>query len=132
MKSTFGDQVGYLMPVRDATGPIRQSAPKRMHVSPFFDMQGGYRFSLTPPGERLVVGIRYGAAGQPRMTATMALTARPFSDASLIRYLIEMPFAPMKVMGAIHWQALKLWLRGARFHAMPTSKHDPVVAGEQE
>jgi DUF1365 family protein len=46
VKNTFGDQIGYLMPVLGA-GLIRQTAPKRMHVSPFFDMQGGYRSDST-------------------------------------------------------------------------------------
>jgi DUF1365 family protein len=131
VKNTFGDQIGYLMPVAGA-GIIRQSVPKRMHVSPFFDMQGGYRFALTPPGEKLTVSIQYGAASQKRMTATMILRQRPFTDASILRLLAEMPLAPMKVMTAIHWQALKLFLRGAKFHNVPTHQHEAVTAGEGE
>jgi DUF1365 family protein len=38
----------------------------------------------------------------------------------------------MKVMAAIHWQALKLFFRGARFHAAPVEKHLPIVAGTSE
>jgi DUF1365 family protein len=131
VKNTFGDQVGYLMPVL-GDGPIRQSAAKRMHVSPFFDMQGGYRFALTPPGEKLTVSIQYGAGGSKRMTATMALRGKPFTDASILRLLAEMPLAPMKVMTAIHWQALKLFLRGAKFHNVPELQHEAVIAGEGE
>jgi len=131
VKNTFGDQVGYVMPVR-GDGPIRQAAPKAMHVSPFFDMQGGYRFALTAPGEKLTVSIQYGAAAAKRMTATMILAARPFTDASILRLLAEMPLAPLKVMTAIHWQALKLFLRGAKFHNVPEQRHEPVIAGESE
>jgi DUF1365 family protein len=36
----------------------------------------------------------------------------------------------MKVILAIHWQALRLWLRGAKFHSAPQEKHEPVIAGE--
>jgi DUF1365 family protein len=131
VKNTFGDQIGYLMPVRDA-GRIRGNAPKRMHVSPFFDMQGGYRFALTAPLKKLTVSIQYGAAEQKRMTATMSLNARPFTDASILRLLAEMPLAPMKVITAIHWQALKLYLRGAKVHGVPAQKHETVIAGEGE
>jgi DUF1365 family protein len=131
VKNTFGDQIGYLMPV-EGEGVIRGSAPKRMHVSPFFDMQGGYRFALTAPLEKLTVSIQYGAMQQKRMTATMILNARPFTDASILRLLAEMPLAPMKVITAIHWQALKLYLRGAKFHGVPEQKHEPVIAGEGE
>jgi len=131
VKNTFGDQVGYLMPVR-GEGVIRQHARKTMHVSPFFDMNGGYRFALTAPGEKLTVSIQYGAAAQKRMTATMILAARPFTDASILRLLAEMPLAPLKVMTAIHWQALKLFLRGAEFHNVPEQRHEAVIAGESE
>ncbi len=131
VKNTFGDQIGYLMPV-NGDGAIRQVAPKRMHVSPFFDMQGGYRFALTPPGETLTVAIQYGTTSQKRMTAAMRLHARPFTDASILRLLAEMPLAPLKVMISIHWQALKLFLKGAKFHGVPEQKHETIIAGEAE
>jgi DUF1365 family protein len=129
VKNTFGDQIGYLMPVH-GEGPIRQSAPKRMHVSPFFDMRGGYRFALTAPGKKFAVSIQYGAAGATRMTATMRLQSRPWSRQSLLRLLTQMPFAPMKVILAIHWQALKLFVRGAKFHQAPPELHEAVILGK--
>jgi DUF1365 family protein len=49
-----------------------------------------------------------------------------------LRLLAEMPLAPMKVMMAIHWQALKLFLRGAKFHKPPQMNHETVIAGESE
>jgi DUF1365 family protein len=130
VKNTFGDQVGYVMPVH-ATDQIRQAAPKRMHVSPFFDMQGGYRFALTPPADKLTVSILYGTPEQKRMTATMSLRARPWSDPSLLRLLLQMPLTPLKVIFAIHWQALKLFLRGAKFNAVPDAIHEAVIVGER-
>jgi DUF1365 family protein len=66
------------------------------------------------------------------MTATMILNARPFTDASILRLTVEMPLAPMKVMMSIHWQALKLFLRGAKFHKVPQINHETVIAGESE
>ncbi len=131
VKNTFGDQIGYLMPVNGA-GLIRQAAPKSMHVSPFFDMRGGYRFALTPPGEVFSVSIQYGAPDQKRMTATMKLHARVFSTSSLLRLLFQMPFAPMKVMLAILWQALRLYLRGAKFHPTPQQTHETVILGTSQ
>jgi DUF1365 family protein len=129
VKNTFGDQVGYLMPVHDA-GMIRQAAPKRMHVSPFFDMRGGYRFALTALAEKFTVSIQYGTKEEKRMTATMSLTAQPWTDRSLLGLALRMPFTPMKVMFAIHWQALKLFLRGARFHGVPKQPHAAIIAGD--
>jgi DUF1365 family protein len=131
VKSTFGDQIGYVMPVATQSGVIHQSAPKSMHVSPFFDMQGGYRFALTPPGEKFAVSIQYGAEVK-RLTATMVLHARPFSDSAQARLLLKMPFTSLKVIAAIHWQALKLFFRGAKFHAEPNLRHAPIITGTVE
>jgi DUF1365 family protein len=66
------------------------------------------------------------------MTATMVLEARPFTDVSLLKLLAQMPLAPMKVISAIHWQALKLFLRGAKFHNIPAQPHAAVITGEGE
>jgi DUF1365 family protein len=125
VKNTFGGQHGYLLPVSMDSGTvIRQSAPKRLHVSPFFDMQGGYRFAFHAPsfapGGKFALSIRYGTATEPRMTATMNLQTRTLTDGSLLGQLASMPLMPLKVVAAIHWQALLMWLRGARYHPVPT------------
>lgn len=129
VKNTFGDQIGYLMPVL-GPGMIRQSAPKKMFVSPFFDMQGGYRFALTGPEDRLNVTIVYGTPEEKRMTAAMSLKEMPFGLSSLLRLSVQMPFTPMKVIIAIHWQALKLWIRGAAFRLPGPARHKTIIAGE--
>lgn len=124
VKNTFGDQTAYTLAVGE-NAPILQSAAKALHVSPFFDMQGGYRFAFSrpdfdDPAGRFALSIRYGTPDAPRMTAAMRLTASPLTDSALARLLIAMPWMPAKVLAAIHWQALRLWLRGARFHPAPT------------
>jgi DUF1365 family protein len=131
VKNTFGDQIGYLMPVVQDGAVIRQTAPKRMHVSPFFDLQGGYRFAFNAPGKNFTVSIQYGAEIK-RLTATMRLLARTYSDGALLRLLLQMPLTPMKVIAAIHWQALKIFLRGGKFHRVPAEPHAPIIAGEAQ
>jgi DUF1365 family protein len=131
VKNTFGDQIGYLMPVGQDGPVIHQLAAKSMHVSPFFDMQGGYRFALTAPGDKFTVSIQYGAEVK-RLTATLRLNARPFSDGGLLRLSVQMPLTPIKVIIAIHWQALIIFLRGGKFHRVPKAPHLPIVAGTPE
>ena len=126
VKNTFGGQTSYL------TAAAGGGAGKRMHVSPFFDMQGGYRFALHLPADAeslddIFVAIRYGAAGEARLTATLALRSAPYSNAALLRLLAAMPLMPMKVVAAIHWQALKLWWHGARFHRAPAARPELVA-----
>lgn len=131
VKNTFGDQIGYLMPVL-ASGEekIRQAAPKRMHVSPFFNMRGGYAFTLNDPAEDFTVSIQYGVPGEPRLTAAMALRRQELGLANILRLLVLMPFTPLKVILAIHFEAVKLFIKGAKFHPVPDPEHEKIIAGE--
>ncbi len=134
VKNTFGHQHGYLAPVTPYCGDIHQTAAKQMHVSPFFDLAGGYQFALTAPdfadpSTRFAVRIVYGTADEPRMTAAMRLQAEPMRDRALLRLLAAMPLTPIRVIVAIHWQALRLWLGGARFHRTPPPPLPPVSLG---
>jgi len=121
VKNTFGDQTEYVLPVLAAqAGLIQQATNKRMHVSPFFDMKGGYRFSFSDPmGEEFRLIIRYGDDETPRMTAAMRLRAEKLSDRAVLRLLAAMPLMTIKVFAAIHWEALRLVLRGAQYHPLP-------------
>ena len=130
VKNTFGDQTAYTLAVPLEPGTIHQAATKKMHVSPFFDMQGGYRFAFSDPnGPEFRLSIRYGAEAEPRMTATMRLLPRALSDARLARLLLAMPLLPFTVFAAIHWQALRLFLKGAQYHPVPP-KADPGPTGQ--
>ncbi|MDE2516425.1 MAG: DUF1365 domain-containing protein [Rhodospirillales bacterium] len=125
VKNTFGGQTAYVLAATpEAGGAIRQATAKRLHVSPFFDMDGGYRFAVRAPdfatgSGRLAIGIRYGTAQEARLTATMRLDASPYGDAAALALLARLPGMALKVTAAIHLQALRLWLGGARFHPLP-------------
>ena len=137
VKNTFGGQHGYLAPVAPMAehgSTVHQTAAKQMHVSPFFDLDGGYEFAFSVPDfadpeAAFRLRIRYGAAGAPRMSAAMRLVARKLTDATLLRLLARMPFTPLRVMAAIHWQALQLWRGGARFHREPERPATAVSLG---
>ncbi len=129
VKNTFGDQIGYLIPVAPGTGPIRQRVAKAMHVSPLFDMQGQYDFTFTRPGPKFRMSLRYGAETK-RMNATMALDAKPATDRAMLAQLAQMPLMAIKVIAAIHWEAVKTLARGATFHREPARTHQPIIRGD--
>ena len=138
VKNTFGDQHTYLVPVAHADSApgalVRQRAAKRLHVSPFFDMSGGYRFSFVAPDfaakvTDFTLAIRYGTPGERRLTASMRLHGTVLSDAALLRAIAAMPLMPLKVVAAIHVQAIRLWWRGARFHRAPPAPAEPITPG---
>ena len=129
VKNTFGDQTEYVLPVDPGQKTIRQQTGKRMHVSPFFDMKGGYKFAFSDPtGPDFNLSIRYGAEQTPRMTAMMKLHAEPATDRRLLGLLLAMPLMTVKVFAAIHWQALRLFIRGARYHPAPAKDQNTTGA----
>lgn len=112
--------------VPSSAGPMRFHSDKVFHVSPFLPMDLAYDWRVSPPGERLNVHIalrRRGApAGpaQPRVfDATLSLQRRPLDGRQLAAVLARHPLMAMKVVLAIHWQALRLWLKRIPFHPHP-------------
>ncbi|MEM8741666.1 MAG: DUF1365 domain-containing protein [Pseudomonadota bacterium] len=134
VKNTFGDQIAYALPAEpDADGRIRQIQRKEMFVSPFIEMEETYHFTLTDPGARLALRIRQGGAEGDTLIATQTATARPFSDRALLGLLLGHPLVNLKVIGAIHWQALRLFVKGVRFLGHPGENavfRKPAGAGE--
>ncbi|MDY0069658.1 MAG: DUF1365 domain-containing protein [Porticoccaceae bacterium] len=103
---------------------------KGFHVSPFMPMDTTYDWRLDVPGETLRLAIAVGRGGEPLFSAGLRLERRPFTRGELLRAFAAMPFTTLKVVGAIYWQALRLWLKGARFHPHPESS-PPAVTGEK-
>jgi len=116
VKNTFGDQHTYVLRADpDPDGAVRHDAGKGFFVSPFIGMDQTYRFTIRAPGERLAIRIRQRDASGPWLIATQNGTRRPLSDKEILRQWLGHPMMTAKVILAIHWQALKLWLRGAKF-----------------
>lgn len=123
--NTFGERHCYLLSRRGA--PMDYSDPhhkaKLFHVSPLIGMGGEYRFRFSAPGEqfRILIRLFQQHAGQARMLVATSLDGerQSLSDRALLRQLARMPLMTFKVAAAIHWQALKIWLRGASFFRKP-------------
>ncbi len=133
VNNTFGDRHGYLIPVdaADADRPVlRQTCAKQLYVSPFMDMAMTYRFRIAPPGERAVVAIEGHDAEGPMIAAAYAGRRHTLTDGNLLRAFIARPLLAAQVLGAIHWEALKLWRKGARLRARPQPPVEAVsIAG---
>ena len=128
VRNTFGDKHGYLIPVTESEGPIRQTCAKGFHVSPFFPVEGAYRFDLMPPDARYTARISLEAEGKPQFFAKQTGERRPFSDREIIKLVARHPLMTLKIIGAIHWEALWIWRKGARFYGRPTPPKTEVTA----
>ncbi len=114
VNSTFGESHNYwLSQDSELLSPNarRYRTAKAMHVSPFMSMKLDYTFTFTPPDDKLVVHMDTIEDGKPFFDATLKLERKPWSARSLHRALLSHPWMTAKVICAIHWEALRLYLK---------------------
>ena len=129
VRNTFGEKHSYLLSAASLTEPASAASAipygvelvkdKCFHVSPLFDLEGRYHFRFGEPGEKISVRLDETRRGEPLIDTAMAGTASAFTDAAMLGQVLRMPVQALKVLAGIHWQALKIWRRGAKFHKKP-------------
>ena len=120
VKNTFGDQHGYLFPVeRGQTAPQDHVADKIFHVSPLIAMNARYRIRTASPDDRLAVLIRESDEEGEFLVATLTGERRDMTDAALLSRFFRIPFLTLKIMIAIHFEAIRLMLRGVKYTTRP-------------
>jgi DUF1365 family protein len=121
VSNTFGQRHSYLC-YKDDLSPItakyRLRAQKIFHVSPFQPVEGDYRFQFDITAQRIGISIEYLRAGGG-LIATLVGPRQPLSNVSILSGFLRRPLGSRRVLALIHWQAVKLWLRRARFRSCP-------------
>lgn len=128
VNNTFGESHNYWLTAEcelPSAAAKRFRTVKRMHVSPFHAMDLDYDWIFTAPGERLVAHMNTLAAGQPNFDATLRLERRPWNAKELLRALAAYPLMTLRVIGSIHWQALRLWAKGVPVYTHPARVGTP-------
>jgi DUF1365 family protein len=124
VNNTFGERRSYVVPITshvpDGT-PHAHACTKDLYVSPFTDMEGRYGFRLSEPGATLALGVNLRDANGPVLKTHFRGAVRPLTDTTLARLLWQVPFLTLKVTGAIHYEALRLWLKGVTLTARPAA-----------
>ena len=131
VNSTFGESRNYWLWPPNRQPPanaLHYRCPKTMHVSPFMDMNLDYEFVLTDPGDKLVAHMNTIEiqSAKPFFDATLALEHQPWTSRNLTRLLLRHPWMTAKVIGAIHWQALRLYLKRVPVFTHPARMRPPV------
>jgi DUF1365 family protein len=133
VRNTFGDIHPYVLPVLPSQlGPagLRQQQDKLFYVSPFIEMAMRYHFRIAPPGDTVKIRILETSAEGPVLAATFSGRQHPLSSMALLWSLLQIPLLTMKVFAAIHWEALRLWIKGARLVPRPAvATPEPGLAG---
>lgn len=110
--NTFREVKPYLLgPETQSESGFHLRLPKHFYVSPFSDVDVAFDFQLRVPGERLNVQIDDYEGEKRTLTSTLTGPRRVLSDARLAWYAVKYPLITVKIIGLIHWHALKLWLK---------------------
>ena len=94
---------------------------KLFYVSPFVEMAMRYHFRILPPGDSVKLRILETDRDGPLLAATFNGRRRPLNTVQLLRSFFVLPFVTLKIIVAIHWEALRLWRKGMRL--VPRQKH---------
>jgi phytoene dehydrogenase-like protein len=122
LRNTFGDIHAYVLPVQPgeiSDAGIRQQQDKLFHVSPFIEMAMRYHFRILPPGVRIKLRVLETDRGGPLLAATFNGRRRSLNTPALLWSFCSLPLVTLKILAAIHWEALRLWLKGARLVPRP-------------
>ena len=112
VKNTFNEQHTYIFKIKDDKN-IQQSCKKKFYVSPFMDMKTFYNFELKPPADKLSVLIKQTDKNGLILTAVQTGERKNFSSKQLIINFFKYPLMTLKIISAIHFEALLLWKKGA-------------------
>jgi uncharacterized protein len=124
VRNTFGDIHAYVLAVKPgelSQAGLRQQQDKLFYVSPFIDMPMRYHFRLSPPAADVKLRILETDSAGPLLAATFHGRRRELSAAQLLRSFCALPLVTLKIVAAIHWEALRLWIKGARLVPRRTS-----------
>lgn len=119
----------YVLPVDAACSKgraLQWRFGKNFHVSPFMAMDRDYAWSFTRPGEDLFVHMDVMRKSGREFDATLRLRRRPLTRASLARVLWRYPAMSARIITAIHWQALRLWLKRVPVYPHPSVPDEPA------
>lgn len=122
VNNTYGERHLYVLPAVPA-GDDR-THKKEFHVSPFFGLEGTYRFALAAPGDALRVGIDLTVGDDRRFEARLSLDRKRLTERALAGLLVRFPLVTAQVMAAIHWEAARLWWKGVPFRDKPAYAPD--------
>jgi DUF1365 family protein len=128
VNNTFGQRHTYLVPVEEqGDRTVRQHCDKHFFVSPFMEMRLSYAFRLSLPADKVSLAIDAHDAAGPILFAAFTGRQRLLNDRALLIAFLGQPLQALRVFGAIHWEALKLWVKGLRLHDRPPAPADPVT-----
>jgi hypothetical protein len=97
--------------------------PKHYYVSPFSSLTLQFDFNLCVPGRSLNIRIDDYDGERRVLRSGLSGLREPWRDARLLWFLLKYPLLTLRVIGLIHWHALRLWLKGVPWHRKAEAPH---------
>ena len=113
VKNTFGEQHTYVFKTNDDK-IITNNCTKKFHVSPFINMECHYYFRVLKNSEKISIIIDQKDKEGKLLYASQDGKAKDFNEKNLIISYISHPLMTLKIIAAIHYEALKLWIKGVK------------------
>ena len=114
VKNTFGEQHTYVFKIDKDNQLLEHSCKKRFHVSPFIEMNCLYYFKILKPTDKLSVVINQNDDGGKLLFASQDGLKNELNNKNLMISYISNPLMSFKIIGAIHFEAFKLWIKGIK------------------
>ena len=114
VKNTYNEQHTYVFSGISSSNLILHKCDKKFHVSPFMEMKTFYNFRLINPGKILNVYIKQGDSKGTLLTACQVGKKIEMSSKNLLFQFLKHPLMSFKVILAIHFEALRLWIKGVK------------------
>lgn len=124
----WGERYCYVLTNPAITGKVyRYRFTKQMHVSPFMPMDLDYAWRCSQPSQRVAVHMDVLSGEEKIFDATLSLERQPITGPSLAGILARYPFMTLKVVAAIYWQALRLWLKRVPLFTHPPKRDESYI-----
>jgi hypothetical protein len=131
VNNTFGDRHSYVMPVEDRGRTIHQHSGKKLHVSPFMETKGhSYDFDLIAPAETFALKIDLKKGEQRMLFAGFTAQREALTDKALWCLFLGLPLMTLKVVAGIHWEALKIALKGIGLKPKPPTPKSGISVAD--
>ena len=114
VKNTFGEQHTYVFKIDKDNQYFEHTCKKKFHVSPFIEMNCVYYFKIFKPENKLSVVINQNDESGKILFASQDGVKKILNNKNLLTSYLSHPLMSFKIIGAIHFEALKLWLKGIR------------------
>lgn len=131
VRNTFGEDLTYVLHAGDPHGQAwTHGIGKNFYVSPFNKVEGDYTFHVTRPEDDLTVGVALKTEGSPLLRTHFRAQSHTLTDGALLKAFFAYPLMTLKVVAAIHWEALKLWRKGLRLETRPPAPQTRIIYGD--